>query len=68
MGGTCIHLGEEKHIWLQNFSRKNWTHETPSQALKENIKMDHKEIKRDNADWIRLDQNVVQWRKLMNTV
>jgi hypothetical protein len=34
-------------------------------TLKDNIKMDHGEIE---YDWIRMDQDRIQWRTFLNTV
>jgi hypothetical protein len=34
----------------------------------DNIKMDLREIRIDVANWIRLDQETVQWRGFVNTV
>jgi hypothetical protein len=34
----------------------------------DNIKMDLREIGIDGANWIRLDQDRVQWRVFVNTV
>jgi hypothetical protein len=40
----------------------------PKRRWEDNIKMDLGEIGIDGASWIRLAQNRVQWRSLVNTV
>jgi hypothetical protein len=40
----------------------------PGRRLKDNIKMDLREIGIDGANWIQLAQDKVQWRAFVNTV
>jgi hypothetical protein len=40
----------------------------PRHRWEDNIKMDHREIVIDGANWIRLAQDRVQWRAFVNTV
>jgi hypothetical protein len=40
----------------------------PRRRWKDNIKMDLREIWIDEANWIRLAQNRVQWRTFVNTI
>jgi hypothetical protein len=40
----------------------------PRSRWVDNIKMDHREIGIDGANWIRLAQERVQWRAFVNTV
>jgi hypothetical protein len=40
----------------------------PRRRWEDNIKMDLREIGIDGANWIRLAQNMVQWRAFLNTV
>jgi hypothetical protein len=42
--------------------------ERPWRKWEENIKMDLREIGIDEANWIQLDQDRVQWRAFVNTV
>jgi transposase len=40
----------------------------PRRRWEDNIKMDLRDIGIDGANWIRLDQDRVQWRAFVNTV
>jgi hypothetical protein len=40
----------------------------PRRMWEDNIKMDHREIVIDGANWIQLAQDRVQWRTCVNTV
>jgi hypothetical protein len=40
----------------------------PGRRWEDNIKMDHKDIGIDGANWIQLAQDRVQWRAFVNTV
>jgi hypothetical protein len=40
----------------------------PRRRWENNIKMDLREIGIDGANWIRLAQDMVQWRAFVNTV
>jgi hypothetical protein len=40
----------------------------PRRRWEDNMKLDLREIGIDGANWIRLAQNMVQWRAFVNTV
>jgi hypothetical protein len=40
----------------------------PRRRWEDNIKLDLREIGIDGVNWIRLAEDIVQWRALMNTV
>jgi hypothetical protein len=40
----------------------------PSHRYKRNIKMEHKEIGRENVDWIIVDRETNQWQFAVNMV
>jgi hypothetical protein len=70
MGGTCgTNIGGERY--LQGFG---WEAEgkrplrRPRRRWEDDIKMDLREIKINGANWIRLDQDKVQWRTFMSMV
>jgi hypothetical protein len=70
VGGTCgTHGGGEKclqEFWLGGPKvRDHWE---DRRKWEDNIKMDLREIGLDGANWIRLAQDMVQWRAFVNTV
>jgi hypothetical protein len=70
IGGTCgTHGGGER--CLQDFGSEALREETtgrPRRRWEVNTKMDLREIAIDGVNWIRLAQDMVQWRTFVSTV
>jgi hypothetical protein len=63
-------MGEERGVYRVLIGRSEGKRPLgrPRRRWKDNIKMDLKEIGIYGANWIRLDQDKVQWRGFVNTV
>jgi hypothetical protein len=70
VGGTCSTHGEERGVYRGLV----WSPERkrplggPRRRWKDNIKMDLREIRLDEANWILLAQGRGQWRDFVSTV
>jgi len=62
---TCNTYGRDEKC-IQNFNRE--TLKKPRRRWEENIKVDFKEIRYEEVDWIRVALDRFQWRNLVYTV
>jgi hypothetical protein len=70
VGWTCgtYGVGERYFKVLVGRPEGKRTLGRPRRRWEDNIKMDLREIGIDGANWIRLAQDMVQWRAFVNTV
>jgi hypothetical protein len=70
VGWTCDTQGEGRAVYRVLFGRPEGKRPLgrPRHRWEDNIKLDLREIGIDGANWIRLAQDIVQWRVFMNTV
>jgi len=68
--GTCSAHGEGRSVYRVFVGRPKVKRplEICRRRWEDNIKLDLREIGIDEANWIRLSQNRVQWRASVNTV
>jgi hypothetical protein len=67
VGGTCgTHGGGER--CLQDFGWEGGRKGRPRHMLKDNIKMDLREIVTNGKNWIRLAQDTAQWWAFVSMV
>jgi len=69
MGGACSKHGRDE-ICVQNFGPKTWKrlHGRPKHRWEDSIRMDLREIGREDMGWIHLNQERESWRPLVDTV
>jgi hypothetical protein len=70
MGGTCGTQGEGRSVYRVLVGRPEGKRPLgrPRNRWENNIEMDVREIGIDGANWIRLNQDRVQWRVFVSTV
>jgi hypothetical protein len=70
VGGTCGTHGEGRGVYrvLVGSPEGKRPLGRPRRRWEDNIKMDLREIGIDGANWIRLNQDRVQWRAFVKTV
>jgi hypothetical protein len=71
VGGTCGTHGEGRGVYrilVGRLEGKRPLGRPRHRLLKDNIKMDLREIGIDGAIWIQLARDRVQWRAYVNTV
>jgi len=68
--GHVARMGEGRGIYKVSVGRPEGKSPLgrPRHTWEDNIKLDLKELGIDGASWIRLAQDRVQWRALLNTV
>jgi hypothetical protein len=70
VGGTCSTHGEGRGVYRVLVGKPEGKRPLgrPRRRWEDNIKMDLREIGIDWANWIRLDQDRVQWLAFVNTI
>jgi hypothetical protein len=68
--GHVARMGDGRGVYRVLVGRPKWKRPLgrPRRRSQFNIKMDLREIGMDGSNWIRVAQNMIQWRAFVNTV